>query len=72
MSEAATMLGVTSHRIRRLIKDGLLQSEQVVPGAPHQIRLSDLRHERVMAAIGGTGRPCRALPESQLAMFPDT
>jgi DNA invertase Pin-like site-specific DNA recombinase len=72
MSEAATMLGVTSHRIRRLIKDGLLQSEQVVPGAPHQIRLSDLHHERVMAAIGGKGRPCRALPESQLAMFPDT
>jgi hypothetical protein len=42
MSEGATMLGVTSHRIRRLIKDSILQSEQVVPGAPHQIRVSDL------------------------------
>jgi hypothetical protein len=54
MSEAATMLDVTNHRIRRLIKDGILQSEQVVPGAPHQIRVSDLQHERV-AAAGSSG-----------------
>ena len=71
MSEAATMLGVTSHRIRRLIKDGLLPSEQVVPGAPHQIRLADLHHEQVKAAIERTG-PCRVLPDSQLPMFPVT
>jgi DNA invertase Pin-like site-specific DNA recombinase len=71
MSEAATMLGVTSHRIRRLIKDGLLPSEQVVPGAPHQIRISDLHHERVAAAIERIG-PCRVLPDSQLPMFPVT
>jgi len=72
MSEAATMLGVTHHRIRRLIKDGVLQSEQVVPGAPHQIRVSDLHHERVTTAIEPTDRPCRALPERQLPMFTDT
>jgi hypothetical protein len=66
------MLGVTSHRIRRLIEDGILQSEQVVPGAPHQIRASDLHHERVTAAIERTDRPCRAPPEGQLSMFPDT
>ena len=71
MSEAAMMLGVTSHRIRRLIKDGLLPSEQVVPGAPHQIRLADLHHEQVKAAIERTG-PCRVLPDSQLPMFADT
>src|SRR5215207_9323632 len=52
MSEAATLLGVTHHRIRRLIKDGILAAEQVVPGAPYQIRAADLRDERVTAAIG--------------------
>ena len=32
MSEAAGMLRVTHHRIRRLIKEGHLATEQVVPG----------------------------------------
>ena len=72
MSEAATTLGVSNHRIRRLIKDGILPAEQVVPGAPYQIRASDLQHERVTAAIGRTARPCRTAPENQLAMFTDT
>ena len=31
MSEAATTFAVTQHRIRRLIKDGILPAEQVVP-----------------------------------------
>ena len=39
MSEAAAKLGVTNHRIRRLIKDRVLPAEQVVPRAPYQIRL---------------------------------
>jgi excisionase family DNA binding protein len=72
MSEAATTLGVTHHRIRRLIKDGILPAEQVVPGAPHQIRAEDLQQERVAAAIERTGRPCRSVPENQLPMFTDT
>jgi excisionase family DNA binding protein len=72
MAEAAMTLGVTSHRIRRLIKDGVLPSAQVVPGAPHQIRAADLHQERVAAAIGRTDRPRRALAESQLTMFSDT
>ena len=72
MSEAATTLGVTRHRIRRLINGGTLPAEQVVPGAPYQIRASDLHHERVAAAIEQTGRPCRDVPETQLAMFTDT
>src|SRR5262245_36678120 len=72
MSEAATMLGVTHHRIRRLIKEGILPAEQVVPGAPHQILIADLQRERVAAAIGRTGRPCRIAPANQLPMFPDT
>ena len=36
MSEAATT-GVSRHRIRRLIADGILPAEQAVPGAPYQI-----------------------------------
>jgi excisionase family DNA binding protein len=72
MTEAATRLGVTHHRIRRLIKGGILPAEQVVPGAPYQIRADDLQQERVAAAIGRTGRPCRIVPANQLLMFPDT
>jgi excisionase family DNA binding protein len=72
MSEAATTLGVSHHRIRRLIKDGVLAAEQVVPGAPYQIRALDLQHERVVAAIGRTDPPCRAAPETQLVMFTNT
>jgi excisionase family DNA binding protein len=72
MSEAATRLRVTHHRIRRLIKGGILPAEQVVPGAPYQIRADDLQQERVAAAIGRTGRPCRIVPANQLPMFPDT
>ena len=71
MSEAAGKLGVTNHRIRRLIKDRILTAEQVVPGAPYQIRAADLQDERVVAAIGRTGRPCRVAPENQLPMFPE-
>jgi len=72
MSEASAALSVSHHRIRRLIKDGVLISEQVVPDAPHQIRASDLRDERVIAAIARTGRPCRVDHENQLPMFSDT
>ena len=66
MSEAAAALGVSHHRIRRLIKDGVLSSDQVVPDAPHQIRASDLRDERVVAAVARTGRPCRVDHENEL------
>ena len=72
MSETAVKLGVTNHRIRRLIKDRVLAGEQVVPGAPYQIRASDLQDDRVAAAIGRNGRPCRTNLENQIPMFPDT
>jgi excisionase family DNA binding protein len=72
MSEAAEILGVSNHTIRRLIQDRILAAEQVVPGAPYQIKASDLRTERVVAAIAAKGRPCRAEHENQLSIFPDT
>ena len=72
MSEAAARLGVTHHRIRHLIKEGILPAEQVVPGAPYQIRAADLQDQRVIAAVRRKGYPYRPNPEEQLSMFPDT
>src|SRR5262249_29961463 len=65
MSKAGAKLDVTNHRIRRLIKDGVLAAEQVVPGAPYQIRACDLQDERVTAALGRKGRPCCVDLENQ-------
>ena len=72
MSEAAAMLGVTNHRIRRLIKDGILAAEQVVSRAPYQIRRSDVQDERVIAALARTSSPCRADLKNQIPMFSNT
>ena len=71
MSEAAGKLGVTNHQIRRLIKDRVLAAEQVVRGAPYQIRACDLDDERVTVALGRKGRPCRVDPLNQIPMFPE-
>lgn len=72
MSEAAAKLGVSHHQIRRLIKEKIVVSQQVMPDAPHQIRSVDLEGERVAAALRRKGRPCRAAPENQISMFPST
>jgi excisionase family DNA binding protein len=69
MSEAAARLGVNNHRIRRLIKEGLLPAEQVVPRAPYQILASDLLDQRVIDAAARTDRPCRIDGENQISMF---
>ena len=72
MSEAAAELGVNNHRIRRLVKDGILPAEQVVPRAPYQIRASDLLDPKVIDAAARTDRPCRAVGENQIPMFSTT
>ena len=72
MSEAAHSLGVTNHVIRRLIKDGILAAEQVVTGAPYQIRANDLQSESVSSAIARKGRPCRTNAANQLPIFTET
>jgi len=69
MSEAASLLGVSSHVIRRLIRDKVLPAGQVVPDAPWQIRASDLRSEAVAAALTRKHRPCRNNVEGQISMF---
>jgi DNA invertase Pin-like site-specific DNA recombinase len=72
LREAAQQCGVTSHRIRKLIKAGLLRAEQVVPGAPFQILAADLAAPSLAEAIGRKGRPCHIAIANQLPMFPDT
>jgi hypothetical protein len=49
--------------IRRLIKTGTLRAEQVMQGAPFQIRTIDLASDSVKAAIARKGRPCRVADE---------
>lgn len=72
MREAAKELGVTSHVIRRLIQSQVLAAEQVVPGAPFQIKASNLRGECVTAAIRRKADPCRAEAQTELPIFPTT
>jgi len=72
MSNAAAKLGVSHHQVRKLIKAGILASHQIMPDAPHQIRAADLGSEQVTAALARKGRPCRAILENQLSMFPST
>jgi DNA invertase Pin-like site-specific DNA recombinase len=72
LRDAATKLDVNHHQVRKLIKAGVFSSEQVMPGAPHQIRAADLESERVIAALKRKGRPCRVDPENQIPMFSDT
>jgi excisionase family DNA binding protein len=72
MREAAAKLGVTSHVVRRMIHGGVLPADQVVPGAPWQIRASDLEADRVVEAVRRNGRPCHGLSNDQIHMFPDS
>jgi DNA invertase Pin-like site-specific DNA recombinase len=72
MSQAAAQLGVTHHRIRSLIKQGLLHAEQVVPCAPHQNRAADLGDQKILDAIARTQRPCRVDDDKQISMFSST
>ncbi len=69
MSEAAAQLGVNNHRIRRLIKEGVLSAVQVVPRAPYQIQASDLLDQKVIDAAARTDRPCRITTTNQISMF---
>jgi len=69
MSEAAKLLGINDHVIRRLIKQRILHAEQVAPDAPYQIRASDLQSEAVTSAIARKHRPCQDNGEGQFPMF---
>ena len=72
MTEAASELGVTRYAIYRLMKDGDLPANQVVPGAIWRINISDLRSERVANALATRGSPRRHRCEGQMSIFSDT
>lgn len=72
MTEAAAKLGVTNHVVRRLIRDCILPAEQIVPGAPYQIRAADLEDDRVATALARKARPRRDDQQDQIPMFPNT
>jgi excisionase family DNA binding protein len=72
MSEAAAELKVTNHVIRRLIQDRVIPAEQIVPGAPYQIKESDLRDDRVAAVLRRKGSPHRSESQNELPIFPNT
>jgi len=68
LTEAAKKLGVSPHRIRRLIKAGVLPTEQVMPDAPHQIRAADLESAQVTSFPRDRG-PCRIKDDGQMSLF---
>jgi DNA invertase Pin-like site-specific DNA recombinase len=72
MSEAASELGVSDHVIRQLIRDGLLPAQQLVEGAPYQIRIADLRSDGVRQALEQRKSPRRMSSDDQSSLFPDT
>ena len=70
---AALPLEATCYEMRayrRLIKEGVLPTEQVVPDAPHQIRAADLEKDEVTQFPRYRG-PCRIEMENQKSLFPD-
>ena len=71
MSEAAAALGVSAHRVRRLVKEGILPAEQVVPDAPWQIKATDLREPRVVEALAARRGRCRPDRQDELPIVPN-
>ena len=51
IEQAMSELGVSTHTIRRWINTGLLPAEQVTPGAPWRIRLTDEIRARFVPEI---------------------
>lgn len=72
MSEVAATLGVSHYRVRQLIRAGLLSADQVMPGAPHQIRTADLEDDKVRAAARSRKAPPSTNTTDQFSMFSDT
>jgi hypothetical protein len=69
MRDAAAQLGVSHHQIRKLIKAGILASEQIMPDAPHQIRAVDLEGEPVIAALKRKVARVRLIPKIRSQCF---
>ncbi len=76
MLEAAQTLGVTSHVIRALIREGIVPARQVVFDAPWQILAADLTRPEVQAALRRRrtrrGRPYRNSGDTLTLTIPGT
>lgn len=59
IKRAAIALGVATSTIHRLINDGIIAGEQITPGAPRRIRLTDGLKARFNAAAGEGFLPMR-------------
>lgn len=66
MRETTVKLGVISHVVQRMIKDGTLPAEHVVPGAPFQMRTKELERKCVVKALGHKLGPRHASDRNQL------
>lgn len=76
MVEAAKILSVSCHVIRKLIRDGILPAKQYVFDDPWQILAVDLERPAVAAALRSrrklAGRPCRDSRDHRTLMIPGT
>jgi predicted DNA-binding transcriptional regulator AlpA len=59
IKRAATALGVAPSTIHRLINDGIIAGEQITPGAPWRIRLTDELKARFNCEAGEGFLPMR-------------
>ena len=59
IKRAAIALGVATSTIHRLINDGIIAGEQITPGAPWRIRLTDGLKVRFNAEAGEGFLPMR-------------
>jgi hypothetical protein len=72
MRDAAEKLDVSHHQIRKLIKAGVLVSEQIIPDATSPDPCSRPRKRAGRCRTQAKGRPCRVDSEKHISMFPDT
>jgi excisionase family DNA binding protein len=50
VAEAATMLGIAASTVHRWLNDGFITGEQLTPGAPWRIRMTDALRARFVEA----------------------
>lgn len=76
MSEAAKLLGVTNHVVRKLIHRGILPAMQTIKDAPWQIKAVDLQTDDVKEAVRTRRRhrrgPCRDREDDRNLVIPGT
>ena len=70
IKRAAIALGVAPSTIHRLLNDGIIAGEQITPGAPWRIRLTDELKARFNAEAAESFLPMRHRSERQAPPSP--